>query len=116
MQVMTKYTTVFGDLLRYFSRSDFDKAVKEHNADFRVRTLPCYDMFKAMLYGQVSGCFSVREIKASMKANGNRLYHAGIKQPIKRSTFCDALEKRPHEVFRDVFYAMAYKLPKDFCW
>jgi hypothetical protein len=106
---MTKYTTVFGDVLRYFSRSDFNKAVKAHNADFRTRTLSCFDVFKTMLYGQVSGCFSVREIETSMKANSNRLYHAGLKQAIKRSTFCDALEKRPHEVFRDVFYAMVGK-------
>jgi len=35
-----------------------------------------------------------------MKANRGRLYHAGLKQPIRRSTFCDALEKRRHEVFR----------------
>jgi len=106
---MTKYTTVFADLLRPLSRSDFGSAVSSHKADFRVRTLPCYDLFKAMLYGQVSGCFSVREIETSMKANRNRLYHAGLKQPIKRSTFCDALEKRRHEVFRDVFYAMVDK-------
>ena len=103
---MTKHTTVFGDLLRYFSRSDFDKAVKDHNGDFRVRTLYCYDVFKTMLYGQVSECFSVREIEASMKANMNRLYHTGLKQGIKRSTFCDALEKRPHEMYKSVFYAM----------
>ena len=106
---MTKYTTVFGDLLRYLSRSDFNKAVNAYHADFRTRTLSCYDVFKAMLYGQVSGCFSVREIETSMKANRNRLYHTGLKQPIKRSTFCDALEKRSHEVFRDVFYAMVNK-------
>ena len=106
---MTKYTTVFGDLLRYLSRSDFNKAVNAYHADFRTRTLSCYDVFKAMLYGQVSGCFSVREIETSMKANSNRLYHAGLKQAIKRSTFCDALEKRPHEVFKNVFYAMVGK-------
>jgi hypothetical protein len=106
---MTKYSTVFGDLLRHLSRSDFEKAVKEHKADFKVRTFPCFDMLKAMLYGQVSECFSVREIETSMKANRNRLYHTGLKEPIKRSTFCDALEKRPHEVFKSVFYAMVDK-------
>ena len=106
---MTKYTTVFGDLLRYFSRSDFDKAVKDYNVDYRVRKLSCYDMFKTMVYGQVSGCFSVREIETSMKANRNRLYHTGLKQPVKRSTFCDALEKRSHEALKSVFYAMADK-------
>ena len=106
---MTKYTTVFGDLLRYFSRSDFDSAVSGYKADFRARVLSCYDLFKTMIYGQVLGCYSVREIEASMKANGKRLYHAGIKSPIKRSTFCDALEKKQHGIFQSAFHAMTEK-------
>jgi transposase len=106
---MTKYTTVFGDMLRHFSRFDFDRIVSGLKADFKVRTLSCYDLFKTMLYGQITGCFSVREIETSMKANMNRLYHAGIKQPVKRSTFCDALEKRPHEIFMHTFNVMADK-------
>ena len=105
---MTKYTTVFADLLRHLSRSDFESAVSAHNGDFRVRTLSCYNLFKAMLYGLISSCFSVREIETSMRVNGNRLYHSGLKQ-IKRSTFCDALEKRPHELFQVMFYKMVDK-------
>ena len=59
-----------------------------------------------MLYGHILGCFSVREIETSMGANRNRLYHTGLKQPIKRSTFCDALEKRPNEMFKHMFNTM----------
>jgi hypothetical protein len=106
---MTKHTTVFGDLLRHFSRSDFDSAVSGYKADFKVRKFSCYDLFKAMIYALASGCFSVREIEASMNANRNRLYHAGLKHPIKRSTFCDALENRRHDIFRSVFHAMTDK-------
>jgi hypothetical protein len=106
---MNKHTTVFGDLLRYLSRSDFDSAVQGYKADLRVRKFSCFDLFKTMTYGQASGCFSVREIAASMKANRNRLYHTGLKEPIKRSTFCDALEKRPHDMFRSVFHTMVDK-------
>ena len=109
---MTKYTTVFGDLLRHISRSEFERAVSGYKADYRIRTLSCYDMFKAMIYGQVSGCFSVREIETSMRASRNRLYHTGLKQPIKRSTFCDALGKRRHDVFKSVFHAMVDKAQK----
>jgi len=109
---MTKSTTVFGDLLRYFSRSDFDSAVSGYKADFRTRVLSCYDLFKAMIYGQISGCFSVREIETSMKANRNRLYHAGLKEPIKRSTFCDALEKKRHDIFQSAFHAVVEKAQK----
>ena len=103
---MTKHTTVFGDLLRHFSRSDFEKAVSGHKADYRVRKLSCHDLFKAMIYGQAAGCFSVRELETTMKVNRSRLYHSGLKG-IKRSTFCDALAKREHEIFRSVFNRVA---------
>ena len=105
---MTKYTTVFTSLLRHLSRSDFQSAVKELKADFKVRTFTCYDLLKSMLYGLLAGCFSVREIETSMKVNNSRLYHSGLKA-IKRSTFCDALEKRGHEIFQNMFNNMVEK-------
>jgi len=105
---MTKYTTVFTSLLRHLSRSDFESVVSAHNGDFKVRTFTCYDLFKSLLYGLISGCFSVREIETSMLVNTNRLYHSGIKQ-VKKSTFCDALENRPHEVFQDIFHKLVEK-------
>jgi hypothetical protein len=58
---MSKFTTVLASLLRHLSRSDFEKAVKRRQADKGVRTLPTFDLFKLMIYGQLSGCFSVRE-------------------------------------------------------
>ena len=105
---MTKYTTVFTSLLRHLSRSDFESVVSAHNGDFKVRTFTCYDLFKSLLYGLICGCFSVREIETSMLVNTNRLYHCGINQ-VKRSTFCDALENRPHQVFQDVFHKLVEK-------
>ena len=105
---MTKHTTVFASLSRHLSRSEFEKAVSSHKGDLRVRVLSCWDLFKTMLYGLVADCFSVREIEASMKANGSRLYHAGLKL-VKRSTFCDALEKRSQEIFKNVFETLVGK-------
>ena len=90
---MNKHTTVLSSLTSHLSRSDFEKAVKDHQGDKGIRTLRTYDFFKMMTYGQLSGCFSVREIENSMKANSTKLYHAGLPQ-LKRSTFCDAMEKR----------------------
>jgi len=106
---MTKYTTVFASLLRHLSRSDFQSAIRYYRkADFKVRVLSCYDLLKTMIYGLISNCFSVREIETSMRVNGNRLYHAGLKQ-VKRSTFCDALEKRPNGLFENVFTELVNK-------
>jgi hypothetical protein len=105
---MTKSTTVLAGLLRHLSRSDFEKAAKSHQADKGVRTLSTFDFFKQMVYGQLSGCFSVREIENSLRANTSKLYHAGLPQ-LKRSTFCDAMERRDCHVFEDVFHAVVEK-------
>jgi hypothetical protein len=105
---MTQYTTVLASLLRHLSRSDFEKAVKNHHADKGVRTLSTFDFFRMMAYGQLSGCFSVREIENSLLANSSKLYHAGLPQ-LKRSTFCDAMGKRDHHVFEDVFHTVVAK-------
>jgi hypothetical protein len=61
-----------------------------------------------MAFGQLSGSFSVREIENALKANGSKLYHAGLPQ-LKRSTFCDAMEKRDCHVFEAAFHALADK-------
>jgi hypothetical protein len=37
---MTKHTTVVASLLSHLSRSGFEKAVKDYQADKGVRTLP----------------------------------------------------------------------------
>jgi hypothetical protein len=105
---MTQHTTVFSSLLRYLSRSEFENAVSRYKGDFKIRVFSCWDLFKTMLYALISSCFSVREIEASMRANRNRLYHAGLKQ-IKRATFCDALEKRQHDIFKSVFHTLVDK-------
>ena len=105
---MAKHTTVFASMLRHLSRSEFEGTVSGYKGDFKTRGFSCWDLFKSMLYALVSRRFSVREIEASMRANWSRLYHAGLKQ-IKRSTFCDALEKRQHDIFKSVFQKLVDK-------
>jgi len=76
--------------------------------DRRVRTLSSFDLLKTLVYGQVTGAFSVREIESSLAAHGTSLYHNGMKM-VKRSTLCDALEKRDPVIFEQAFNALVSK-------
>ena len=105
---MANHTTVMGNLLSHLERSDFQKAVRAHAGDKRVRTLSTLDVLKTLIYGQVTSAFSVREIESSMAVNSSKLYHCGMK-PAKRSTLCDALEKRDHRIFESEFNVLAAK-------
>ena len=82
---MSNHTTVMGNLLSHLERSDFQKAVREHAGDKRVRTLSTFDLLKTLIYGQATSAFSVREIESSMAVNSSKLYHCRMK-PAKRST------------------------------
>jgi Transposase DDE domain/Domain of unknown function (DUF4372) len=59
----------------------------------------------ALLYGQLSGACSLREIVTGLSSHAARLYHLGA-DPVRRSTFSDANARRPAEVFAELLDTM----------
>ena len=108
IQAMSKGNTVLGNLLSHLSRSDFEKAVNQYAGDKKTRVLSSYAMLKTLLYGQAIKAFSVREIESSLSANAKKLYHCGM-SPVKKSTLCDAMEKRDHRIFQSAFESLVSK-------
>jgi putative transposase len=105
---MSKSTTVFANLLSHPDRSEFQNAVNAHGGDHRIRTLSTFDLFRTLTFGQVTSAYSLREIESSLAVNASKLYHSGMTQ-VKRSTVCDALEKRDHRIFESVFQSLVSK-------
>ncbi|MCD0424191.1 IS4 family transposase, partial [Rubrivivax sp. JA1024] len=71
-------------------------------SDARVRRLSTKDQLIALLYGQLSGAQSLREIEGGLASHAGRLYHLGGKE-VSRSTLADANAKRPNAVFAGLF-------------
>ena len=103
---MRHHNSVFHDLLKHVPWDVFDRLVAQHGADWRVRRLPTKSQFIALLYGQLCGASSLREIVGGLESHSARLYHVGGR-PAQRSTLADANARRPSEVFSDLFAAMA---------
>jgi len=97
--------TVFRDILKLVPWVEFDRLVKNHGTDELVRGFTTKRQFLALLYGQLSGAVSLRDIAASMASHQARLYHAGAAAPA-RSTFADANRDRDPEVFSGLFMQM----------
>jgi hypothetical protein len=64
ISVMRHKNSVFHDVLKHVPWGEFDRLVDEHEADFRVRRLTTKSQFVALLYGQLSGAASLRELAA----------------------------------------------------
>lgn len=105
---MRHENTVFHGLTKHLPWSVFDRFVEEHRTDHRVRRLDTKSQFLAMLYGQLTGSVSLREIEAGLASHSARLYHLGAK-PAARSTLADANANRSWKVFGKLFSHMAAK-------
>lgn len=102
---MRHHNSVFHDLLKRVPWAEFERLVAAHHADRRVRRMPTKSQFIALLYGQLCGAVSLREIVAGLESHAARLYHAGART-VSRSTLADANARRPSAVFSQLFAAM----------
>lgn len=102
---MRHHNSVFHDVLKRIPWAAFDRLVAEHGSDRRVRRLSTKDQLIALLYGQLAGAASLREITGGLESHGARLYHVGG-HCVHRSTLADANARRPAEVFSGLFAEM----------
>jgi hypothetical protein len=102
---MRHHNSVLHELTKHIPWSVFDRLVDEYGADFRVRQLTTKSQFVALLYAQLSGAASLREIVTGLASHENRLYHLGAAVP-SRSTLADANAGRSYKVFAALFAAM----------
>ncbi len=98
--------SVFHSLQKHIPWSVFDALVEKHRTDRRVRRLDTKSQLLALLFGQLSGAASLREIEAGLASHASRLYHLGA-SPAARSTLADANAKRSWQVFAELFAHMA---------
>ena len=102
---MRHQNSVFHDVLKLIPWTVFDRLVEEHGSDELVRKFKTRHQFIALVYGQLAGAGSLREIEATMASHQARLYHVGGQVP-RRSTFADANRYRSPLVFSGLFQHM----------
>ena len=102
---MRHHNSVFHEVLKQVPWGEFERLVEVRRADWRVRRLPTKSQLVAMIYAQLAGATSLREIVTGMASQSIRLYHLGAKLP-KRSTLADANRERPSELFTDLLALM----------
>src|SRR5450756_1892826 len=98
-----KVCSIFSQVLKLFSRGEFEKAVKEHKAERHARGFTSWGQFMAMLFCQLGRAHSLREICGGLACCEGQLKHLGVPVAPKRSTLAYANEHRPWELYQTVF-------------
>ncbi len=107
---MAHNNTVLGNMLQLLPRHIFEHQVETHSWQGpRPRKLSYWSQLVAMLYAQLSGKKSLRDLVFSLGRHLPKLYHLGL-NPVKRSTLADANEQRPARVFSETYFKLLSRL------
>ena len=92
---------VFSQILDFLPRYEFNKCVQRYQGNYRTRKFSCYDQFLCMAFAQLTYRESLRDIETCLRALRPKLYHAGIRSNISRSTLAEANETRDWRIYAD---------------
>jgi len=92
---------VFSQLMEFLPKHEFNKSVRRYQGNYRMRKFSCLDQFLCMAFAQLTYRESLRDIETCLRAVQPKLYHAGIRGPVSRSTLADANEKRNWRIYAD---------------
>ena len=103
---MQHQNSVFHSVLKHVPWHRLDRLVDEYGADKHVRSLTTKRQLIGLIYAQLSGAQSLREIEAALTSHASKLYHLGG-EAVSRSTLADANALRPWQVFAGLFAHLA---------
>ena len=93
---------IFAQVIDFIPRYQFDKLVKKYKGDWHAKDLNCYNQLLHLLFGQITGCDSVRDICLCLEAHNSSIYHLGIRKSVNQSNLCRANEKRDYRIYEEL--------------
>lgn len=106
---MPHENSVMYRLMQHLPWGDFERLVAEHGADDDERGFRSKDHLVVMLYAQLAGAMSLREVVTQQQSHAVHLYHLGAR-PAARSTLAEANRGRSSALFADLFRLMVARL------
>ena len=90
---------VFSQIIEFIPRYQFDKLVRQYKGDWHVKSLNSYNHLLHLLFGQLTGCDSLRDICLCLEVHSKILYHLGFRKTVNHTSLSRANEKRDYSIF-----------------
>jgi putative transposase len=94
--------TILGGILKVLPRRAFASIVSRHDGDRYVKGFHCWDHLMLLLFAQLGGISSLRELVKLWNVQAGHHYHLGT-GPVRRSTLSDANQRCPSAIFAELF-------------
>lgn len=97
---------VFGQLLSFIPRQDFNKIVHQLQSDRYTKNFTSWDHVVTMIYAVVQKVGGLRELCSGMAGHNQSLKHLGMKSLPTRSNLSDRNRNRSPKVFEQLFFSI----------
>jgi hypothetical protein len=74
---------LFAQLMDFLPWTTFTRYVQRYGGDRGVRTLSGAEQFRVMAFAQLTYRQSLRDIEACLTAQAGKLYHMGLREPVR---------------------------------
>ena len=101
--------TVFAQIMSWFPTFPFQQCVQRYRGNHRIRTFSCFDQFLCMAFAQLTFRDGLRDIETCLRTLGAKLYHAGIRGTVSRSTLAEANEHRDWRIYAELAHVLIAK-------
>lgn len=98
---MLKGKLVFAQLSEHLPRAVFGQCVARYAGNYPMLSFSHWDQLLCMTFAQLTSRVSLRDITTCLRSHSTKLYYAGFRGTIARSTLADANERRDSRIFED---------------
>jgi len=98
---------VFAQIIEFLPQKTFQRIVMKYQGNKYIKSFSCWNQLLIMMYGQLSGCESLRELVCITTAHSPKSYHLGFgKSLITCSNLAKANANRDCKIFEEFAYKM----------
>lgn len=95
-------TPILGQVLKLMPRAHIESLDKTYSTGRPSRVLSRWSQFGALVFAQLAGRHSLRDVETAMASQSEALAPLGVSPP-KRSTLAEANERRPAALYHSLF-------------
>jgi hypothetical protein len=96
---MLKGQLVLAQLTAHLPRGYFNECVSHYGGRYPTLSFSHWDQLLCMVFAQLTARTSLRDITTCLRSHSTKLYFAGFRGQVARSTLADANERRDSKIF-----------------
>ena len=100
---------IFSQIILHLPARAFDRCMEHYDGNKYVKHFTCWNQLLCMMFGQLSGRDSLRDLLVSIIPHKAKFYHLGFGKSISRSNLQFANEQRDYRIFEEFAYVMIDK-------